>query len=239
MERKNMGITYNIYCDESCHLEHDHINVMALGAVWCETDKVSQLASALRSLKKEFGLPPDFEIKWTKVSPAKVDFYRAVIDFFFRQEALGFRGVLIPDKRQLDHGVFEQTHDTWYYKMWFVLLKQILNPDARHRIYLDIKDTRSQEKVLTLQKVLRKELYDFDAAIIERVQQVRSHEVELLQIADLFAGALTYLHRGIRTSDAKQRLIQEIQTESGFDLLRSTLPKEEKFNLLIWRPQEW
>ena len=26
---------YNIYCDESCHLEHDNIIIMELGAIWC------------------------------------------------------------------------------------------------------------------------------------------------------------------------------------------------------------
>ena len=26
---------YNIYCDESCHLQNDNSNVMVLGAVWC------------------------------------------------------------------------------------------------------------------------------------------------------------------------------------------------------------
>ena len=26
---------YNVYCDESCHLENDHQKVMTLGAVWC------------------------------------------------------------------------------------------------------------------------------------------------------------------------------------------------------------
>ena len=26
----------NIYCDESCHLEHDGIKPMLLGCVWCE-----------------------------------------------------------------------------------------------------------------------------------------------------------------------------------------------------------
>jgi len=25
---------YNIYCDESCHLENDHEPVMLVGAVW-------------------------------------------------------------------------------------------------------------------------------------------------------------------------------------------------------------
>ena len=34
---------YNVYCDESCHLEHDHQNVMALGAVWCPLDKVREI----------------------------------------------------------------------------------------------------------------------------------------------------------------------------------------------------
>ena len=28
--------TFNVYCDESCHLEHDHILVMAWGAVYCQ-----------------------------------------------------------------------------------------------------------------------------------------------------------------------------------------------------------
>jgi hypothetical protein len=27
--------TFNVYCDESCHLEHDGIPVMAWGAVTC------------------------------------------------------------------------------------------------------------------------------------------------------------------------------------------------------------
>ena len=31
---------YNVYCDESCHLEHDGINPMLLGCVWCpESEK--------------------------------------------------------------------------------------------------------------------------------------------------------------------------------------------------------
>lgn len=29
---------FNIYCDESCHLENDHQQVMVLGAIWCPED---------------------------------------------------------------------------------------------------------------------------------------------------------------------------------------------------------
>lgn len=31
---------YNVYCDETCHLEHDGINAMVLGAVWCPQSKL-------------------------------------------------------------------------------------------------------------------------------------------------------------------------------------------------------
>ncbi len=30
---------FNIYCDESCHLENDLQKAMVLGAVWCSKDK--------------------------------------------------------------------------------------------------------------------------------------------------------------------------------------------------------
>lgn len=29
---------YNVYCDESCHLEHDNSSVMILGAMYCPED---------------------------------------------------------------------------------------------------------------------------------------------------------------------------------------------------------
>jgi len=66
---------YNIYCDESCHLEHDGINIMALGAIWCDKEKKSEIFNRIREIKVECGLPRTFEIKWNKVSPSKKDFY--------------------------------------------------------------------------------------------------------------------------------------------------------------------
>jgi hypothetical protein len=234
-----MTKTYNIYCDESCHLEHDHIPVMTLGAVWCEAEASRELAVRVRRIKKVHGLPPDFDIKWTKVSPAKAGFYRDLVDFFFDDPRLHFRGVVVPDKEKLDHEAFGQDHDTWYYKMWFVLLKQVFDRQARYRIYLDIKDTRSQQKVLKLHDVLCNNLYDFDKSIIERVQQVRSHEVELLQLTDLLTGAITYLNRGLATGKAKTAIVDRMRERSGLSLSHTTLPREEKVNLLVWNAQEW
>jgi len=180
-----MSQTFNIYCDESCHLEHDRQKVMVLGAVWCPLDKTREIATRLREKKVAHGLPADFEIKWTKVSPAKTEFYRDVLDYFFDDDDLHFRAWVVKDKSGLRHGEFGQDHDTWYYKMMFGLLEPLLSPENRYRIYLDKKDTRSATKVRKLHEVLGNNLYDFDRKILERVQVVTSHEVEQMQLADL------------------------------------------------------
>jgi hypothetical protein len=62
-----MAETFNIYLDESCHLEHDNIPVMMLGAVWCPMDKVREVSTRIRDIRCQYGLDPHFEIKWTKV----------------------------------------------------------------------------------------------------------------------------------------------------------------------------
>lgn len=63
-----MGITYNIYCDESCHLQNDHQQAMVLGAIWSPLEKTSEISTRLREIKTRHKLPPSFEIKWTKIS---------------------------------------------------------------------------------------------------------------------------------------------------------------------------
>ena len=226
--------TFNIYCDESCHLEHDRQQVMVLGAVWCPLEKSREIAVRIREIKARHGLKVDFEIKWTKVSPAQVRFYLDIVDYFFDDDDLHFRALIVPDKSLLRHKEYNQTHDEFYYKMYFDLLKILLSPQARYRIYLDIKDTRGGRKVEKLHDVLSNNLYDFRREIIERVQIVRSHEVEILQLADLLIGAVSYVNRALQSSTAKLALIERMRERSGYDLTRTTLFREEKVNLFVW-----
>jgi hypothetical protein len=229
-----MSQVYNIYCDESCHLEKDHQQVMVLGAVWCPVERVREISTRLREIKLRHGLPADFEIKWTKVSPAKVQFYLDVIDYFFDDDDLLFRALIVPDKSLLRHAEFGQSHDDFYYKMYFDMLKVLFSPDARYRVYLDIKDTRGAVKIAKLHDVLCNNQYDFSRQIIERVQLVRSHEVEPLQLADLLIGAVSYVNRNLSTSDAKQALVDRMRRRSGYGLTRTTLYREDKVNLFRW-----
>ena len=229
-----MPDSYNVYLDESCHLENDSINVMMLGSVWCPKEKVRDIGIRIRDIQKQHGLSESFEIKWTKVSPAKQLFYRTLLDYFMDDDDLRFRGVVIPDKSKLDHKGFGQTHDDWYYKMCFTLLEPIIVPTKRYSIYLDIKDTRSEFKRQELEKVLRTTKYDGTGLTIRHVQQIRSHESELIQLADFIMGIVTYANRGLDSSPAKTALVQRLKERTGFSLTRSTWLREPKLNLLVW-----
>jgi hypothetical protein len=230
--------TYNIYCDESCHLEHDKKPVMLLGAIWCPAESTRPIADEMRAIKLAHRLSPEFEVKWTKVSPAKLDFYRDIIDYFFREKNLHFRA-LIADKRRLNHAAFPgQDHDTWYYKMLFTLLSPLLSPEVGYRIYLDLKDTQSSAKAAKLHEVLCNDRYDFDRKLIERVQPVSSREVQQLQLCDLLLGAIGYTNRGLTTNSAKLALVERIRKHSHYSLLRSTLLGERKLNLFHWHGKD-
>ncbi|MBF0550170.1 MAG: DUF3800 domain-containing protein [Deltaproteobacteria bacterium] len=234
-----MSEIFNIYCDESCHLENDRQKAMVLGAIWCPLEKRREIAVRLREFKQKHLMPASFEVKWTKVSPAKQDFYLDMIDYFFDNDDLHFRALIVPDKAKLHHDAFPgQDHDIWYYKMYFDMLKIILRPDARYRIYMDIKDTRGAEKIAKLRDVLCNNMYDFSRQVIERLQLVRSHEIEQLQLADLLIGAISYLNRGFQSNAGKMAVIQRMQKRSGYALTKSTLLREEKINLFRWHAAE-
>jgi hypothetical protein len=233
-----MPETFHVYCDESCYLENDHAGVMVLGAVWCPREKVREINLRLREIKLQQGLPPNFEIKWTKVSPAGQQLYQRIMDYFFDDDHLHFRALIVPDKSRLRHAYFEQTHDEWYYKMYFDMLKVLFSPSAHYRIYVDIKDTRGGRKIAKLHEVLSNNLYDFSRQIIEHIQIVRSDEVEIMQLADLLIGAVSYANRGLDTSPAKQVLVERMRSRSGYSLTKSTLYREDKTNLFRWRPAE-
>ncbi len=233
-----MSQTFNVYCDESSHLENDHQNVMVLGAVWCPLEKVREISMRLREIKERNGLNSHLEIKWTKVSPAKQQFYLDILDYFFDDDDLHFRALVIPDKSKLNHRDFLQTHDDWYYKMYFSMLKNILEPQSSYRIYLDIKDTRSEKKIRKLHDFLCSHVQDYERRVVEKLQSVRSHEVSILQITDLLIGAVSYANRNLQTSEAKNTLVRRFRERSHYDLTRSTLPLESKVNIFVWKARE-
>lgn len=78
---------YNLYCDESCHLQHDGNDIMVIGSVYCEKKYSYEINREIRNIKKEF----KNETKWNKVHINKIDYYKKLINYFFDNEKLKFR----------------------------------------------------------------------------------------------------------------------------------------------------
>lgn len=231
---------YVVYSDESCHLEYDNSPVMVLGAMYCDASLKEKIFNDIREIKTKHGLSSFFEIKWTKVSESKVDFYLELLDYFWSNKDLYYRGLVAKGKNELDNTKYNSgDYDLWYYKMYFLMLDSIVYPGNEYKILVDIKDTRGGKRVKKLRDVLCNNMYDFRQEVITQISQINSKESEILQLADLINGALAYHHRGLDELDesnaGKKAIVEALKEKRTLDVRTSR--GEKKFNLFIWTPR--
>ncbi|MFA5299728.1 MAG: DUF3800 domain-containing protein [Lutibacter sp.] len=219
-----MSKTFNFYCDESCHLENDKQPFMFIGYVSCAYNQVKLHSSNIKKIKAKHQV--FYETKWSGLSKSAYPLYNDLIEYFFATD-LQFRAIVI-DKSQLKHEDFNQNHDDFYYKMYFQLLSKKLELECNYNIYLDIKDTRSAKKVNGLKDFLNK-----NYIAVRNLQNIRSHESELMQLTDIITGALSYHLRGLNKVIAKNKIIEKIQQHSKHPLTHSTNKNQNKFNLFF------
>jgi hypothetical protein len=121
--------------------------------------------------------------------------------------------------------------------MYYELIKNIAvyNPDEQYEMYLDIKDTKGAIKVHELKQVFANK-FRSDSRITN-IQEIRSHESNLVQLTDFILGAIVYASRGNLGNNAKITIIKRIKEQSGYALKYSTEPWEAKFNLFHFNPR--
>lgn len=230
---------YNIYCDESCHIQHDGNDIMVIGGVFCPKHSVKRVNKEIRKIKEKYGITKS-EIKWHKVSNNKLDFYYELIDYFFSNDELKFRCVIAPEKKKLNLKIFSLSYDDWYYRIYYLLLKEIVSIDAEYYIYMDIKDNNGGNKIRKLRIVLNNLLYAFYNDVVKNIQLVRSDEIEIIQLSDVLIGAVSYVNRNLNNKDnAKSKIIDLIMQKTGQSLKYTTTPKvfHNKFDIFRWRPK--
>lgn len=236
-------ILINIYCDESCHLENDESDIMVLGAITCPDEYKNIVFNEVREIKVKHGLSSWFEIKWTKVSESKVDFYLELIQYFFSKGYLSFRGIVAKGKKTLDHQRYNcGSYDLWYYKMYFRLLDPLIDDTDIYKVLIDIKDSKGGPKVAELHRVLCNNKYDFKHEYIKDIKQINSKESEILQLTDLLIGFLSFCHRKKyleeNANKGKLALINKLAEEYNINPFNKTSRNTQKFNIFIWTPQE-
>lgn len=225
----------NIYSDESRHLKNQG-PCMVVGAMWCEQSLVPEVRDKIRLIKQKHSIASHREIKWTKVSKAKQGYYEDLVQLFFDTEGLSFRAMVIPTN-QLQHNLFNQTPDEFYYKMQFTMLTNIIRKHtATFKIYLDYKDAWSPVRSQKLVEFLDHKLDFADREFF--AQPIRSHESALMQLADLFIGAVAAKSNATNAPHtAKAALIALIEQNSQQALDKQTPYGVDKFNIFKWKPR--
>lgn len=225
LKRENTNMkTFNIYCDESCHLEHDHKLYMFLGSVSCAYPQVKVHSRQIRELMVRHNFYR--EIKWSTVSRSKLQFYLDLVDYFFATD-LCFRSVGVEKAKIVCDEL--NTYDDFYYKMYYQLVNFEICSMYSYNVYLDIKDTLSAYKVKKLKDILNNK-YNGN---LFHVQNIRSEESVLMQLSDFIMGAISYnVNDSQKLNAAKVQIIERIKKRSNvIDLGRTNY--NPKLNLFF------
>jgi len=218
-----MNKTFNLYCDESTHLQHDGMPYMMIAYISAPYNEIKQHKGYLKFLKEKHKFKG--EIKWSSVSAGQYLYYADLIDYFFSTD-LCFRSIIV-DKSQIDEGRPGFSYEDFYFKMYYQLIHHKVNLAYHYNIYLDIKDTRSHKKLARLKEILKLN------TSIKSFQFIRSHESSLMQLTDLIMGAINYKLRGYNKVIAKNRIIEKIEQHAKVPITQSTPKNADKFNLFF------
>lgn len=219
-----MDKTFNIYCDESCHIENDHKKYMFLGSINCAYPQVRRHTERIKELKDKHKF--NAEIKWSHVSISKLQFYLDLVDYFFDTD-LKFRAIGI-DKTQIRCDDFNSNFDDFYYKMYYQLLNYKVDTTNHYNVYLDIKDALSAIKVRRLKDIL-----NVKYGVFRNVQNIRSEESVLMQLADFLMGAISYnANFEQKLNLAKVLILDKISKHANMSNLART-NYSEKLNLFF------
>jgi hypothetical protein len=171
-------------------------------------------------------------VKWSKTSRVCLKSYKQLVDFFFDEEALRFR-VIVVNQNKLD---LKKYHDgDWelgFYKFYYEMLIKWIEEGNEYLILLDFKTNKGADRHKTLKTVIENKMKG--KAVIKDLTIIDSSQTPLSQLCDLLTGAVAADWCGLTPGRPKADLATYIATKCGYSCLQieSTLPEPcSKFNI--------
>jgi len=205
---------YEIYADERYHARR----YLMVGGIMCTDKRRESLHERLIQLRKEFGLAR--EMRWAKVSRQFLDAYKAWADVFFKDRFARF-SLLVIDKmdpawKQLQPRHKRRTSQddrlaSAFYQFLLVSFGKLTDM-KRWWVYPD-QGFFSRDTVLSRVEFLFNRTYKLalgpkTSRIIRLMQACDSKAEDLIQLADVLLGALSYNVVGdIPVSKARRELV--------------------------------
>lgn len=218
-----------IYCDESCLEAFFNKNAhkyIAIGGIWLPAEKRDELKENVLKIKTKFNIKGEF--KWNKLSPKYLEFYKALVDYFFASEYLRFR-VIIIESDKVDNIHFNNAdNELSFYKFYYQLIHHWILDLNTYSIFLDYKVNRNKGRLSELKRVLSNANL---TSKIENVQGLPSEQSVGIQLADVLTGIVSSKFNNMVSSQAKIDLIKHIEKVYLNKTISHTPKSEEKFNV--------
>jgi hypothetical protein len=227
---------FEVYCDEAnpdvLTSETPRARHLMIGSLWLPVELREEIKSRVTSLRhrhQTWG-----EIKWSKVSPNRKDFYVELVDLFISYgDNLRLRCIAV-DHTQLNVALHDNDGELGFYKFYYQLLHHWILDFNTYRIFCDIKSNRDPQRLPVLARCLSRTNL---TSSIESIQSLPSHEVVLIQLCDLLLGAASSRINGtLREGSAKAAVVHRLELALGRELA-PTHKTEEKFNIFKIRLQ--
>lgn len=221
---------FEVYCDE-CHPElftssKPTVDYLMIGSLWLPDSIREEIKTRIWRLREVHNIWG--EIKWTKVSPKSLEFYKSLIDLFESYgEQLRFRCIAI-DHKTFDKNWCAGDNELGFYKFYYQVLHHWILDFNQYRIFCDIKTNRDLKRLHVLKDCLNKANLTSD---ILDIQALPSRQVVLIQLSDLLLGlASARINHTLNPGSAKSELVEHLESKLGRKVA-PTWRSESKFNI--------
>jgi len=222
---------FEVYCDEAMPdlftSRKPGGRYLMIGSLWLPASLRKEIKEKIKTLREKHNTWG--EIKWSKVSQSRLDFYLALTDLFTSYGLeMRFRCIMV-DHSQVNMSLHEDDSELGFYKFYYQLLHHWILDFNEYSIFCDIKTNRDPERLKVLKRCLQ---YANLSSTIKDIQSLPSKQVVLIQFADLLLGAASArMNNTLKDGSAKSELVRRLEQNLGSEKLIPTHKGAEKFNI--------
>jgi len=224
---------YHVYADESRQDAHRYMlyGMMFIPRGQAETALLAELAEFRQQEKLTA------EMKWGKVSKGMLHIYKQYVDIFFHHPAAEFK-CLVVDTHKINYQAFhDNDKETAFFNFYFYALSRNLDAAHEYIVYADHRQTKQPLRWFELRAQINYHWLKQGAneAVVRNLLPVDSKQHDLLQLADLFIGAIGYDLDEYNTSQHRLDFVRHVAQRVGCDNLRTHWGRRTRFN--VWKFQ--
>jgi hypothetical protein len=226
----------NIYTDES---STRNCRYFLIGGLWIERAMEPTIRMALRSFRSSHLMGR--ELKWAKVSNAKLNSYKELVSLASRNAYLRFRCIVV-DTHRVDVAKYSNSDpELSFFKFYYLLLSRNMSPNETCFITTDQLLTRKSDRLVDLQNSCNNWFLKANPGLssppISNLQPVDSKKEDLVQLTDVLLGAVASTFNQNVTSTAKLALANHLcQCYGVADLTQGC--RKPKINIWVWEPRK-